>query len=120
MRGENKTKPTLLQTDRRTDGQTEPGGFLRCLSYISCVSHTFGGVGVEGLRWSQVQHPAPSAGGRVQALEVTEDADVCELVPVAVGVQAEQEGPLQGDETPDARQVVASGISQGWERKGNG
>lgn len=46
-------------------------------------------------------------------LEVTEDTDVCELVPVPVGVQTEQEGPFQGDEAPDARQVVASGISQG-------
>lgn len=61
----------------------------------------------------QLEPPAPSARIEVQVLEVTEDTDVCELVPVPVRVQTEQEGPFQGHETPDARQVVASGISQG-------
>lgn len=66
--------------------------------------HAFGG---------QFKHPAPSDRIEVQALEVTEDTDVCKLIPVPVSVQTEEEGPFQGDETPDARQVVASGISQG-------
>lgn len=68
------------------------------------MDHAFGG---------QIRPPAPSDGIEVQVLEVTEDTDVCELVPVPVGVQTEQEGPFQGDEAPDARQVVAPGISQG-------
>lgn len=57
--------------------------------------------------------PAPSHSFEVQVLEVTEDTDVCKLIPVAVSVQTEQEGPFQGHETPDGRQVVAFGISQG-------
>jgi len=65
----------------------------------------------------QLRHPAPSDRSKVPASEVTEDTDVCKLIPVPVGVEAEQEGPFQGDEAPDTRQVVASGISQGWERK---
>lgn len=61
----------------------------------------------------QLRHPAPSDRSKVPASEVTEDTDVCKLIPVPVGVEAEQEGPFQGDEAPDTRQVVASGISQG-------
>lgn len=60
---------------------------------------------------SNIQHL--QTGLEVQALEVTEDTDVCKLIPVPVSVQTEQEGPFQGDETPDAWQVVTSGISQG-------
>lgn len=41
--------------------------------------------------------------------EIAEDADVSEVGPVAVGVEAEEEGPLEGDEAPDAGEVVA-----GW------
>lgn len=42
--------------------------------------------------------------------EITEDADVREVSPVAVGVEAEQEGPLEGDEAPDAGEVVAGRV----------
>lgn len=41
--------------------------------------------------------------------EIAEDADVSEVGPVAVGVEAEEEGPLEGDEAPDTGEVVA-----GW------
>lgn len=44
--------------------------------------------------------------------EVAEDADVGEVGPVAMGVQAEQEGPLEGDEAPDAGEVVAVGVCE--------
>lgn len=39
--------------------------------------------------------------------EITKNADISEVSPVAVGVEAEQEGPLEGDEAPDAGEVVA-------------
>ena len=44
--------------------------------------------------------------------EVAEDADVGEVSPVAVGIKAEQEGPLEGDEAPDAGEVVAVGVCE--------
>lgn len=44
--------------------------------------------------------------------EIAEDADVGEVSPVAVGVKAEQEGPLEGDEAPDAGEVVAVGVCE--------
>lgn len=47
------------------------------------------------------------------ALEVAEDADVSELLPVSVGVQGEEEGPLECEEAPDAGQVEAAGVRGG-------
>lgn len=44
--------------------------------------------------------------------EIAEDADVGEVSPVAVGVKAEQEGPLEGNEAPDAGEVVAVGVCE--------
>lgn len=42
--------------------------------------------------------------------EVAQDADVGKVHPVAMGIQAEQKGPLEGDEAPDAGEVVAVGV----------
>lgn len=44
--------------------------------------------------------------------EIAEDADVGEVSPVAVGVKAQQEGPLEGNEAPDAGEVVAFGVCE--------
>lgn len=44
--------------------------------------------------------------------EIAEDADVGEVSPVAVGVKAQQEGPLEGNEAPDAGEVVAVGVCE--------
>lgn len=46
------------------------------------------------------------------ASEIAEDADVGKVSPVAVGVEAEQEGPLEGNEAPDAGEVVAVGVCE--------
>lgn len=43
-------------------------------------------------------------------LEITKDADVRKVRPVAVGVEAEEEGPLEGNEAPDTGEVVAVGV----------
>lgn len=45
-------------------------------------------------------------------LEVTEDADVCELFAVAMSRQGEQERPLQAHEAPHTGQVQTVGVSQ--------
>lgn len=42
--------------------------------------------------------------------EIAEDADVGKISPVAVRVEAEQEGPLEGNEAPNAGQIVAVGV----------
>lgn len=42
--------------------------------------------------------------------EVSQDADVSKVHPVAMGIQAEQKGPLEGDDAPDAGEVVAVGV----------
>lgn len=47
------------------------------------------------------------------SLEVTEDADVGELLAVAVGGQGEQEGPLEAHEAPHTGQVETPGVRQG-------
>ena len=44
--------------------------------------------------------------------EITENANVSKVSPVAVGVQAKQEGPLEGNEAPDTREVVAVGVCE--------
>lgn len=44
------------------------------------------------------------------ASEIAQDADVGKVSPVSVGVEAEQEGPLEGNEAPNAGQVVAVGV----------
>lgn len=44
--------------------------------------------------------------------EVTQDTDVSKIGPVAVGIQAEQEGPLEGNEAPDTGKVVAGGVCE--------
>lgn len=44
-------------------------------------------------------------------LKITKDADIGKFFPVPVRVKAEQEGPLQGHETPDARQIKAFWVS---------
>lgn len=44
--------------------------------------------------------------------EIAQDADVGKVSPVAVSIQAEQEGPLAGNEAPDAGEVVAFGVCE--------
>lgn len=51
--------------------------------------------------------------GQRGLLEVAENADVCKLLAVAVGAEAQQEGPLQGHEAPHAGQVQALWVGQG-------
>lgn len=57
----------------------------------------------------QISLHAPPPTGGVQS-EVTEDADVSEFLAIAVGVEAEEESPLESHETPDTRQVEARGV----------
>ena len=44
--------------------------------------------------------------------EIAEDANVSKVSPVAVGVEAKQEGPLEGNEAPNTREVVAVGVCE--------
>ena len=44
--------------------------------------------------------------------EIAEDADVGKVSPVAVGIEAEQEGPLEGNEAPHTGEVVAVGVCE--------
>lgn len=43
-------------------------------------------------------------------LEIAKNADVSKVRPVAVGVEAEEEGPLERNEAPDTGEVVAVGV----------
>lgn len=49
--------------------------------------------------------------------EIAEDANVSKVSPVAVGVEAKQEGPLEGNEAPDTREVVAVGVCEACRQK---
>lgn len=70
----------------------------------------------QGLRMPQRLSPGPEGPqDTVTSLpgsEITENADVCKVSPVAVGVEAEQEGPLEGNEAPDTGEVVAGGVCE--------
>lgn len=76
--------------------------------------------GVQGVRQacpvSQSLSPGPEDPQGIEASprgsEIAEDADVGKVSPVAVGVKAEQEGPLEGNEAPDTGEVVAVGVRE--------
>lgn len=85
---------------------------LGCPSFASAACQHSGGCPPKSeslLPWS--------VGARSEA---TEDADVIELLVVAVSRQREQKGPLEAHEAPNTRQVEAQGVRRGCGGKGGG
>lgn len=69
---------------------------------------------------TQIGPEGPQAGmTSFPGSEITENADISEVSPVAVGIEAEQEGPLEGDEAPDAGEVVAGWVFETCRRGTN-